>query len=82
MRRMNNKTVFVVMFLFFTNYTEQLLWQMYMCTIELGIQTNMFLKVSIMFWFSTCFSRNYQGILDLKLMFYQGGVHEKKYFYL
>ena len=72
----------MVIFLFFTIYTEQIVWQMYMCTIELGIQTNIFLKVSNMFWFSTCFSRNYQGILDLKLIFYQGGVHEKKYFYL
>ena len=59
---------------------NQLLWQMYMCTIELGIQTNIFLKVSNMFWFSTCFSRNYQGILDLKLMFYQGGVMKRNVF--
>ena len=45
---------------------------------RLGIQNKYISKVSNMFWFPTCFSRNCQGILDLKIIFYQGGVREKK----
>ena len=81
----------MVIFLFFTIYTEQIVWQMYMCTIELGIQNkyielgiqNKYIsKCQICFVFQHVFQGTIREFWNLKIIFYQSSVHKNKYFYL
>ena len=51
----------MVIFLFFTIYTEHIVWQMYICTIELGIQ-NKYISKSVKYvLFSNMFFKELSG---------------------